>query len=337
MRYITVMPLSEDQKRRIEENRKKALAKRKNLGYITPPNNNQLTSTHHTNQQPMLPPPGPGAAWAMSKQNQKPTSNPLHSTSLRASTSSAPGQKSTLNPLYSTSLRASTSSAAPGVIGQPTIGHNKNNETKVKGATTNQFYGKAIQAKFVLLDRQSFKVEMNYHPGAITIFKTIKSGRYNAAERTWSFSMKDHTELARGLRPLQPEVQIDPLPRWVLETFKSNTTDTAQVRDNQNSSINQDPSEPTVEPCLWDNLMPFQRDGVRYALERGGRILLADDMGLGKTIQALGIVSAYKSKWPLLIVCPSSMRFAWKSAVIRWLPSVPEEDIVVIISGKKRG
>ena len=40
-----------------------------------------------------------------------------------------------------------------------------------------------------------------------------------------------------------------------------------------------------IEPSLWDTLMPFQREGVLYALQRGGRVLLADDMGLGKTIQ----------------------------------------------------
>ena len=28
------------------------------------------------------------------------------------------------------------------------------------------------------------------------------------------------------------------------------------------------------------------------------------------------------------------MRFAWKSALIRWMPSVPEEDILVVTSGK---
>jgi len=33
--------------------------------------------------------------------------------------------------------------------------------------------------------------------------------------------------------------------------------------------------------------MPFQRDGVIYALERNGRVLLADDMGLGKTVQVI--------------------------------------------------
>ena len=78
----------------------------------------------------------------------------------------------------------------------------------------------------------------------------------------------------------------------------------------------------------------YFRDGVIYSLQRKGRVLLADDMGLGKTIQALAIASAYKSDWPLLIVCPSSVRFAWRSAVVRWLPSVPEEEVAVITSGR---
>ena len=67
-------------------------------------------------------------------------------------------------------------------------------------------------------------------------------------------------------------------------------------------------------------LYHFFRDGVVYALQRRGRILLADDMGLGKTIQALAVASAYQKDWPLLIVCPSSVRFSWRSAIFRWLP-----------------
>lgn len=44
-------------------------------------------------------------------------------------------------------------------------------------------------------------------------------------------------------------------------------------------------------------------------MSRGGRVLIADDMGLGKTIQALAIADYYRNEWPLLIVCPSSMRY----------------------------
>ena len=74
-------------------------------------------------------------------------------------------------------------------------------------------------------------------------------------------------------------------------------------------NVSTEGEEPLIEPSLWDSLMPFQRDGVRYGLERNGNLLLADDMGLGKTLQSLAIASAYSAKWPLLVVCPSSLRF----------------------------
>ncbi|EFX90427.1 hypothetical protein DAPPUDRAFT_232046 [Daphnia pulex] len=38
-------------------------------------------------------------------------------------------------------------------------------------------------------------------------------------------------------------------------------------------------------------------------------------MGLGKTLQALGLAHYYLADWPLLILTPSSMKFAWDEAV----------------------
>lgn len=38
---------------------------------------------------------------------------------------------------------------------------------------------------------------------------------------------------------------------------------------------------------LLNSLLPFQLDGVRFGLQRGGRCLIADEMGLGKTLQVL--------------------------------------------------
>ena len=61
---------------------------------------------------------------------------------------------------------------------------------------------------------------------------------------------------------------------------------------------------------------------------------IADDMGLGKTIQALATAAAFRQEWPLLVVCPSSMRFAWKDAALKWISGLEPEDITVITSGK---
>jgi len=49
-----------------------------------------------------------------------------------------------------------------------------------------------------------------------------------------------------------------------------------------------------------------------FAIRQKGRALIADDMGLGKTLQALCIASYYRAEWPLLVVAPSSVRFAWR-------------------------
>lgn len=87
---------------------------------------------------------------------------------------------------------------------------------------------------------------------------------------------------------------------------------------------------------LIDSLMDFQREGVRFALKHEGRVLLADDMGLGKTVQALAVAAAYRSEWPLLVVAPLSLRWAWREAALRWLGPPPlslsRADIHVVAS-----
>ncbi len=61
---------------------------------------------------------------------------------------------------------------------------------------------------------------------------------------------------------------------------------------------------------LQEKLMGFQREGIKFALKRGGRLLVGDEMGLGKTVQAIGIMACYKDEWPCVIITPSSLRGA---------------------------
>jgi hypothetical protein len=84
---------------------------------------------------------------------------------------------------------------------------------------------------------------------------------------------------------------------------------------------------------LESKLMPFQREGVQFALRHGGKALLGDEMGLGKTVQALAVLSAYKDEWPVLVVSPSSLRESWSNAIQEWL-GISESKIRVIHTGK---
>jgi SNF2 family DNA or RNA helicase len=44
-----------------------------------------------------------------------------------------------------------------------------------------------------------------------------------------------------------------------------------------------------IPPHLHSSLLPFQKEAVVFAIERGGRCLLADEMGLGKTVQSIAV------------------------------------------------
>ena len=54
---------------------------------------------------------------------------------------------------------------------------------------------------------------------------------------------------------------------------------------------------------------------LRFSVVRDGRVLIADDMGLGKTLQAIAVMSHYRSDWPLLVICPSSVRLTWAEVI----------------------
>eukprot|EP01071_Lankesteria_metandrocarpae_P008198 Lankesteria_metandrocarpae@DN4900_c0_g1_i3.p1 len=92
-----------------------------------------------------------------------------------------------------------------------------------------------------------------------------------------------------------------------------------------------------IGDTLQAGLRPFQVSGVEFGLSRNGRCLVGDEMGLGKTLQALAIAAVYRSEWPVLVVCPSSIIFQWRDQSKRWLGHLlndPEREVFVVKNGK---
>lgn len=85
--------------------------------------------------------------------------------------------------------------------------------------------------------------------------------------------------------------------------------------------------------ALATALMPFQREGVKYCILKQGRCMIGDDMGLGKTLQAIAICAVYKKDWPVLVLMPASMRWAWADELEKWLPSLRPGDVKVVKAG----
>ena len=87
------------------------------------------------------------------------------------------------------------------------------------------------------------------------------------------------------------------------------------------AEIRKDPqNHPRRKTLLKTELLPYQLDGIAFAVG-AGRAVLADDMGLGKTIQGIGVaellsIEAGISK--VLVICPASLKSHWRIEVERF-------------------
>ncbi|NXB18664.1 SMAL1 protein, partial [Rhagologus leucostigma] len=184
-----------------------------------------------------------------------------------------------------------------------------------------------VKGKCVLISRSRFEVDIGYSVEVIGVFKQMDSRNYDMNTRKWNFLLEDYPRLMEVLLSFV-SIEVEPLPEAVIKTFAAHLQRSPSQTDIPDADLS------VVDSKIVTSLMPFQREGVNFAISRNGRLLLADDMGLGKTIQAICIAAYYQQEWPLLVVTPSSVRFTWAEAFHRWLPSLSPGSTNVIVSGK---
>jgi len=147
--------------------------------------------------------------------------------------------------------------------------------------------------------------------------------------RTWTYRSELYSTVVKKLLALansntRSKIVINLIPDTVLDLFgidhSSLPRSTAMPKKRGSKAAPPQRIQPDQLVCsppdlkytnvnaMSQRLFPFQKEGVKRGLERKGRILIADDMGLGKTVQAITIASFYCHEWPLLVICPSSLK-----------------------------
>ncbi len=90
-----------------------------------------------------------------------------------------------------------------------------------------------------------------------------------------------------------------------------------RLREEANKVRQSVDNHPLRKSLLNTELLPYQLDGIAFAVG-AGRAVLADDMGLGKTIQGIGVAELL-ARWVditrVLVVCPASLKSQWRNEV----------------------
>uniref|UniRef100_A0A1D2AGI9 SWI/SNF-related matrix-associated actin-dependent regulator of chromatin subfamily A-like protein 1 n=1 Tax=Auxenochlorella protothecoides TaxID=3075 RepID=A0A1D2AGI9_AUXPR len=212
-------------------------------------------------------------------------------------------------PPPSPTLRVSSSTAAPLPAQEPGLGSG--------GA------GPLMHASMELGAERTLELRVGFHDAIAAVLKRLPGSSYSSSRRTWTFPVSSHDEVTAALEAVPGvRVRLEPLPKPALAVLQ----DVSGWADDS-------PRYASIPSNLEAQLMPFQREGVRFALARGGRALIGDEMGLGKTVQALAVAAAYRDAWPALIIAPSSLREQWADALHRWL-GVTEDRVHVVHTHK---
>jgi len=95
--------------------------------------------------------------------------------------------------------------------------------------------------------------------------------------------------------------------------------------------INQKYTDSYIDSILKVPLYPYQKEGVRFACTQG-RSIIADEMGLGKTVQAICAAEILRKESladSVLVVCPTSLKYQWKSEIEKF----SDAEVLVIEGG----
>jgi SNF2 family DNA or RNA helicase len=147
--------------------------------------------------------------------------------------------------------------------------------------------------------------------------KSLPGASWSASEQVWRVPLSWTTCLA--LRStFRSDLEIKPtLGAWAANQLETRITPANNLRE--------------LEAYEGDEvLFPHQRAGVAF-LATSKRALLADEPGLGKTAQAIRALKELNDRgeevFPILIVCPNTLKNNWAREFARWWPDVTTQVI----------
>ncbi len=163
-----------------------------------------------------------------------------------------------------------------------------------------------------------------WDPGQVREFRHLpeahpigRAGRFFTRDASWGVAVPGDPSLARELTAFvdaHPGLKVDEPATELLEELMAE-----HERASRTVALSYADDAELDGLELGGELHPFQRAGVRYALERR-RTFIADEQGLGKTVQALATLEA-DDAFPAAVICPASMKLVWKRESEHWLPN----------------
>ncbi len=204
---------------------------------------------------------------------------------------------------------------------------------------------------FQLIDEKRIDVKLNFYPepNIISIFREHQMN-YDTEFKEWILPFINYTSLFNTLKNLGV-FKLNPIPIHTIDImFEKEKLEQIKFLNQIGTGSKYKRVMFTIdykEDCqhlpklndlpkgLFNSLYRFQKQGIIFGIKKFSRLLIADEMGVGKTVQAIGLSSLYQKDWPVLVICPSSLKFAWRDEITNWLSEIIDSNEVQVIKHSK--
>jgi len=154
-----------------------------------------------------------------------------------------------------------------------------------------------------------FEVYSSYEPKLLDVFRGLSFRKWDKNKKCWIVGVSSiFEELIPEAKDLGYEIQID-------KSLEYNAFSQSHIASEKKEE------DKVVDFCETYNnlklpLRDYQKEGVRFLVERNGA-LLADDMGTGKSATLIATVQNLNA-FPSLIYCPNNIKRQWGEEISKF-------------------
>lgn len=152
-------------------------------------------------------------------------------------------------------------------------------------------------------------------------YKRSEQKQFNGSYLTYSNLYSDLLTLANT----NPSIVLQPIPIFTINLISAPEVLSVLKYKNENHKTQKidyrtdEKKKFQIPPDIKAKMYKYQISGVEHIMNHNCRYILADEMGLGKTLEAIALCTAYIEEWPLMIICPSSLKLYWRDQIIKWV------------------
>ncbi|CAI2373984.1 unnamed protein product [Moneuplotes crassus] len=222
----------------------------------------------------------------------------------------------------------------------PKKGRQKNSQNKKRRRRKNQ--EPEISIELYDQDLISVKFIGFFNENLKEMIKSRTNAFFDHDRKCWIANFQDYPIILEKVQEYveKENIKFQEIPSFAIELMKGNNqfqgNNAFQAVYDYSKDAERDLSFESLPSSIKDNLYDFQKEGVEFALKKHGRFLLGDEMGVGKTIQAIAVSFIYQEDWPLLIICPSTIKYLWRDEILKWLPGLDGTEIQVLRTGSDK-